>query len=217
GRTDPGVAAERPGGAGHRGAGVRAPAAAGPGAGGERRPGGLHQPRADHHPAEGPVRRRDPYPLPADAGGRARPRPAGGGDLLAGRRSGRGAAQPPGRGHREVHAAGASVARDRLPLRGLGPVRDRRGRGGRRLRGAAGGPPVTGSGARRPRVSTRGGRVEFEVRGGGGERGVLEPLLRRATADTYRARLGSADLSGLLATFEEGGSVETGDLVPATA
>ena len=44
---------------------------------------------------------------------------------------------------------------------------------------------------------------------------MLEHLLRRATDDTFRAHLGSADLSGLLATFEGGGTVETGDLVPA--
>ena len=30
-----------------------------------RQPRGLHQPRPDHHAAEGPLRRRDPHPLPA--------------------------------------------------------------------------------------------------------------------------------------------------------
>jgi magnesium chelatase subunit I len=58
--------------------------------------------------------------------------------------------------------------------------------------------------------------VEFEVSEEGREQEVLEHLLRRATADTFRAHLGNADLSGLLATFDEGGSVETGDLVPGT-
>src|SRR5580704_737110 len=66
-----------------------------------------------------------------------------------------------------------------------------------------------------PVVSSLRGKVEFEVSEEGREQEVLEHLLRRATADTFRSRLGSADLSGLLATFEEGGSVETGDLVPA--
>ena len=65
-------------------------------------------------------------------------------------------------------------------------------------------------------LSTLRGKVEFEVSEEGREQEVLEHLLRRATADTFRAHLGSADLSGLLATFEEGGTVETGDLVPAT-
>src|SRR6266704_1958011 len=64
-------------------------------------------------------------------------------------------------------------------------------------------------------VSTLRGKVEFEVSEEGREAEVLEHLLRRATADTFRARLGSADLSGLLATFEAGGTVETGELVPA--
>jgi len=66
-----------------------------------------------------------------------------------------------------------------------------------------------------PVVSTLRGKVEFEVSEEGREQEVLEHLLRRATADTFRSHLGSADLSGLLAVFEEGGSVESGDLVPA--
>ncbi len=64
-------------------------------------------------------------------------------------------------------------------------------------------------------VATLRGKVEFEVSEEGRETEVLEHLLRRATNDSFRAHLGSADLSGLLATFEEGGTVETGDLVPA--
>jgi magnesium chelatase subunit I len=66
-----------------------------------------------------------------------------------------------------------------------------------------------------PVVTTLRGKVEFEVSEEGREQEVLEHLLRRATADTYRGRLGSVDLSGLLQVFEEGGSVETGELVPA--
>ena len=64
-------------------------------------------------------------------------------------------------------------------------------------------------------VSTLRGKVEFEVSEEGREAEVLEHLLRRATNETFRAHLGSADLSGLLATFEAGGTVESGDLVPA--
>ncbi len=64
-------------------------------------------------------------------------------------------------------------------------------------------------------VATLRGKVEFEVSEEGRETEVLEHLLRRATNDTFRAHLGSADLSGLLATFEAGGTVESGDLVPA--
>src|SRR6516225_8755635 len=66
-----------------------------------------------------------------------------------------------------------------------------------------------------PVVTSLRGKVEFEVSEEGREEEVLEHLLRRATADTFRARLGSADLSGLLAPFEGGGTVETGELVPA--
>jgi magnesium chelatase subunit I len=64
-------------------------------------------------------------------------------------------------------------------------------------------------------ISTLRGKVEFEVSEEGREQEVLEHLLRRATSDTFRAALGNADLTGLLARFNDGGVVETGDLVPA--
>jgi magnesium chelatase subunit I len=64
-------------------------------------------------------------------------------------------------------------------------------------------------------VSTLRGKVEFEVSEEGREQEVLDHLLRRAIAETFRAALGNADLGGLLAKFAEGGSVESGDLVPA--
>ncbi|HWF79931.1 MAG TPA: sigma 54-interacting transcriptional regulator [Streptosporangiaceae bacterium] len=64
-------------------------------------------------------------------------------------------------------------------------------------------------------VTTLRGKVEFEVSEEGREAEVLEHLLRRATADTFRAHLGSADLSGLIARFTDGGSVESSDLLPA--
>ncbi len=60
------------------------------------------------------------------------------------------------------------------------------------------------------------GKVEFEVSEEGREEEILSHLLRRAIADTFRARLGGADLSGLLAKFTEGGTIESGELVPAT-
>jgi magnesium chelatase subunit I len=65
-------------------------------------------------------------------------------------------------------------------------------------------------------VSTLRGKVEFEVSEEGREEELLGALLRRAIAETFRSRLGNADLSGLLAKFEEGGTVESGELVPAT-
>jgi magnesium chelatase subunit I len=64
-------------------------------------------------------------------------------------------------------------------------------------------------------VSTLRGKVEFEVSEEGREQEVLDHLLRRAIAETFRSALGNADMSGLLARFAEGGSVESGDLVPA--
>ncbi len=60
------------------------------------------------------------------------------------------------------------------------------------------------------------GKVEFEAADEGRETEVLTHLLRRAVSETYRARLGGLDLSGLLARFADGATVETGELVPAT-
>jgi magnesium chelatase subunit I len=65
-------------------------------------------------------------------------------------------------------------------------------------------------------VSTLRGKVEFEVSEEGREQEVLDHLLRRAIAETFRGKLGSADLSGLLTRFEEGGTVESGELVSAS-
>ncbi|MFF5260733.1 magnesium chelatase [Actinomadura viridis] len=59
------------------------------------------------------------------------------------------------------------------------------------------------------------GKVEFEVSEEGREQEVLEHLLRRAVAETYRRTLGAADLSGLLEKFDAGEMVESGELVPA--
>jgi len=65
-------------------------------------------------------------------------------------------------------------------------------------------------------VHTLRGKVEFEVSEEGREEEILGHLLRRAVADTFRSRLGGADLSGLLAKFEEGGTIESGEMVSAT-
>jgi len=64
-------------------------------------------------------------------------------------------------------------------------------------------------------VPTLRGKVEFEVSEEGRELEVLTHLLRRAEAETFRALLGGAELSGLVERFEEGGTVESGDLVTA--
>jgi magnesium chelatase subunit I len=64
-------------------------------------------------------------------------------------------------------------------------------------------------------ISTLRGKVEFEVSEEGREQEVLDHLLRRATSDTFRALLGNADLTGVLARFTDGGVVETGELVAA--
>jgi magnesium chelatase subunit I len=77
-------------------------------------------------------------------------------------------------------------------------------------------PPVTRIGDLPGVVTTLRGKVEFEVSEEGREVEILEHLLRRATAETFRARLGGADLSGLLDKFDEGVTVESGELVPAS-
>ncbi|MEU7888307.1 sigma 54-interacting transcriptional regulator [Microbispora bryophytorum] len=64
-------------------------------------------------------------------------------------------------------------------------------------------------------VHTLRGKVEFEVSEEGREIDVLAHLLRRATAETFRASLGGADLAPLLDRFGEGAQVESGELVAA--
>jgi magnesium chelatase subunit I len=64
-------------------------------------------------------------------------------------------------------------------------------------------------------VAAARGKVEFEAAEEGRELEVLAHLLRKATADVFRARLAGADLTGLQSRFEEGATVESGDLVPA--
>ena len=59
------------------------------------------------------------------------------------------------------------------------------------------------------------GKVEFDQLEEGRESEILTHLLRRSVAETFRARLGGADLGGLVAKFDEGATVETGELVTA--
>ena len=61
------------------------------------------------------------------------------------------------------------------------------------------------------------GKVEFDDADSGREFEVLEHLLRRAIADTIRARLAGLDLRPLQAKFDEGLLVQTGDTVSAAA
>jgi magnesium chelatase subunit I len=59
------------------------------------------------------------------------------------------------------------------------------------------------------------GKLEFEMGEEGREAEVVQHLLRIATAETFRDRLGGLDLSGFTELFAEGATVETGELVPA--
>jgi magnesium chelatase subunit I len=62
-------------------------------------------------------------------------------------------------------------------------------------------------------VPTLRGKVEFEVSEEGREEEVLQHLARKAVAETYRRHLGGIDLGPLVAILDEGGVIETGDLV----
>jgi magnesium chelatase subunit I len=55
--------------------------------------------------------------------------------------------------------------------------------------------------------------VEFEVSEEGREEDVLQHLLKRAVAETFRAHLGGIDLSALVSRVDDGGTIEVGDLV----
>ncbi len=62
-------------------------------------------------------------------------------------------------------------------------------------------------------TTTLRGKVEFEADGEGREVELLDHLLRRSVAETWRARLGGVDLSGIVALVAEGEGVSTGDAV----
>ncbi len=64
-------------------------------------------------------------------------------------------------------------------------------------------------------TATLRGKVEFEADGEGREIEILDHLLRRAVAETWRSRLGGLDLSGFVGAIDEGGGVVTGDRVPS--
>ncbi|WP_187776172.1 sigma 54-interacting transcriptional regulator [Antrihabitans cavernicola] len=61
------------------------------------------------------------------------------------------------------------------------------------------------------------GKIEFESGEEGREVEVLEHLLRRATADTARERLGGIDLAPLVSAVELGDPVTTGERITAKA
>ena len=61
------------------------------------------------------------------------------------------------------------------------------------------------------------GKIEFESGEEGRELEVLEHLLRRATADTARERLGGIDLASLVSAVESGDPVVTGERITAKA
>jgi magnesium chelatase subunit I len=64
-------------------------------------------------------------------------------------------------------------------------------------------------------VAASRGKVEFEDTEEGRELEVLDHLLRRAIAQTFRATLAGVDLSGLQAKFTDGRTVSAGDTVAA--
>jgi magnesium chelatase subunit I len=65
-------------------------------------------------------------------------------------------------------------------------------------------------------TATLRGKVEFEADGEGRELEILDHLLRRSVAETWRSRLGGLDLSGFVKVGEDGSGVAAGDGVPAT-
>jgi magnesium chelatase subunit I len=64
-------------------------------------------------------------------------------------------------------------------------------------------------------VDVLGGKVEFESGEEGREAAILEHLLRKATAETVRARLAGLDLGLLVQALESGSSVTTGEQITA--
>ena len=185
-RAHPGGDAQRHGGARHPDPRLRAAAAARRARRRQRQPRGLHQPRPDHHPAQGPLRRRDPHPLPARARRRGGRHPPGG----APRRRG---ARRPRRDRRALHPRAALLARRRPALGRLRAVRHRRHRDGRGGRAAPGDDPGRGAGrrpGRRPRGGARRAARQDRVRvgrGGPRARGARPPAAHLDRRDLPQA------------------------------
>ena len=59
------------------------------------------------------------------------------------------------------------------------------------------------------------GKVEFEADGEGREIELLDHLLRRSVAETWRSRLGGLDLGGFVARVEANNGIATGESVPS--
>ncbi|CAN5818527.1 sigma 54-interacting transcriptional regulator [soil metagenome] len=59
------------------------------------------------------------------------------------------------------------------------------------------------------------GKIEFETFEEGRETDILERLLRRCLLEVFRRRTAGLDLGALVAAFDDGRQVETGDLVSA--
>ncbi len=59
------------------------------------------------------------------------------------------------------------------------------------------------------------GKVEFDVSEEGREEEVLEHLLRRAIAETFRSRVAGQDLAALVERVDSGDPIVTGETVPA--
>ena len=57
------------------------------------------------------------------------------------------------------------------------------------------------------------GKVEFEADGEGREVEILDHLLRRSVAETWRSRLGGLDLAGFVGLVAEGEGIASGDAV----
>jgi magnesium chelatase subunit I len=75
--------------------------------------------------------------------------------------------------------------------------------------------PVARVGDAESAPATLRGKVEFEADGEGREEEILDHLLRRSVAETWRSRLGGLDLSGFVRLVENGHGVATGDQVPS--
>ena len=169
---------------------------------GQRQPRGLHQPRPHHHPAQGPLRRRDPHPLPA----RARPTssrsirqeadaawpsvPDHLLEVLA--RFTRAVRESPAVDQRSgVSARFAIAAAETVAAAAL-----------RRAACAARTRPVARVGDLDDRRGRLRGKVEFEAGEEGREKEILDHLLRKATAETVRAAFRGLDLVPLVAALD---------------
>ena len=174
-------------------------------------PRGLHEPRPHHHPAEGPLRRPDPHPLPArrrDRGGHRRARRRG--RSTADRHVGRGARRSWPRSWPRSASWPAQSPHINQRSRRVGAPLGRQPRDARRQRRCAGrcasarptscpGSATSKRWPRRPPARSRSSRSRRAATAQ-----IVDHLLKAAVLTVFKDRVRPEDLRDVIDAFDDG-------------